>query len=64
MGLKRNIAHLLGYQVLTWLVTFLFLIYTPRELGSDAMGAIGYAVRVRRLLHVGGGTRDEHGPGP
>src|SRR4051794_10402925 len=44
MGLRRNITHLLAYQVLTWVVTFVFLIFAPRELGSDAMGAVGYAV--------------------
>jgi O-antigen/teichoic acid export membrane protein len=44
MGLKKNMAHLLVYQVLTWLVTFLFLIVGPRKLGAEAMGAFGYSV--------------------
>ena len=44
MSLKRNITHLVSYQVLTWIVTFLFLIYAPRKLGTEAMGAFGYAV--------------------
>ena len=44
MSLKRNLVHLLTYQLMTWIVTFLFLIYAPRKLGTDAMGAYGYAV--------------------
>ena len=44
MGLRKNMTHLLVYQVLTWVVTFLFLIVGPRKLGADAMGAFGYSV--------------------
>ncbi len=44
MSLKKNMAHLLVYQVLTWGVSFLFLIVAPRKLGTEAMGAIGYAI--------------------
>jgi O-antigen/teichoic acid export membrane protein len=44
MSLRRNIAHLLVFQVLTWLVSFVFLIYGPRHLGSAAIGAATYAI--------------------
>jgi O-antigen/teichoic acid export membrane protein len=44
VSLKKNMAHLLVWQVLTWLVSFLFLIVGPRRLGISAMGAYTYSV--------------------
>jgi O-antigen/teichoic acid export membrane protein len=40
----RTLIHLLAWQVLTWAVSFLFLIVGPRRLGSDALGAYAYSV--------------------
>jgi O-antigen/teichoic acid export membrane protein len=44
VSLRKNMLHLLVWQVLTWMVSFLFLIYGPRLLGSEAVGAMTYAV--------------------
>jgi O-antigen/teichoic acid export membrane protein len=44
MSLRKNIVHLLVWQVLTWLVSFLFLIVGPRRLGTTAIGAFTYSV--------------------
>ncbi len=44
MSLRKNMLHLLVFQVLTWFVSFLFLIVGPRRLGTDAIGAYTYSV--------------------
>src|SRR6476661_7838258 len=44
MSIGRNLIQLLIGQVLTWIISFVFLIIGPRRLGSDALGAYAYSV--------------------